>query len=128
MKHDFEKFLASLDLHDSEMFGLFGRGFPGSFYKVYVRAQPKQKWWCVKYEAEPVQYDPIECEKKIAVRDRVANVWGPLTYFLIYDFMPSARSLDRLATRVSQLCGKMPEQHVHLTHGPPIWWMGSRLL
>lgn len=101
---EFEKFLASLTTR-SEIFGLLGRGFPNSFYTVYVRPEPTQKWWRVSWKsAMPVAYDPMQKEGEIEVKERCGAVWGPICYLRVYGHMPGP-ALDRLVSRANELTG-----------------------
>lgn len=114
----FEKFLATLT-KESEVFGLLGKGFPHSFYKVYVRSEPGKKWWRIEVRgATPEAYDPIRREEKLAVKKRTAVIWSPIADMLHYDHM-SGETLDRLYEYVTDLVGA-PRCHVVAVAGPQL--------
>lgn len=112
----YDKFLATLT-KESEVFGLLGRGFPHSFYKVYVRSEPGKKWWRIEVRGATAEsYDPIKREEKLPVTKRTAVVWAPIGDILHYDHM-AGDALDRLYERVTELVGA-PSCHVVAVSGP----------
>lgn len=69
----------------SELYAIFGRGFPHSFYKAYVRATPKGKWWRVKHDIRTVSYDPHKDMQTYPREGRLGAITGPVGYFLLYE-------------------------------------------
>jgi hypothetical protein len=113
----FDDLLASLT-PESEIFGFLGRDYPHSFYKVYVRASPKAKWWRLKRSgSQSVQDDPIKAQATVPVNARTGVVWGPLAYVLMFDHHREYLALVRLHQRALELLGQ-PKQHVVSLDGP----------
>jgi hypothetical protein len=98
-----DRFVASLTA-DSEFFGLLGKGYPDSFYKVYVRpTKEARQWWCFEVEAGPSEIDPIVHQGDLDVAGRAAAVWAPLPFLGNYKHDPAKRSMARLWTRANEL-------------------------
>lgn len=111
MKKDlFEAMLAKLT-PASEMYAIFGRGFPHSFYKVYVRPTPKDKWWRIKQNGYPVRYDPHKDAMTYPANSRLGALVGPIGYFLLYEDI-GHDGLKRFRARVVEVCGAHPHKLV----------------
>lgn len=99
--HDTDRYLETLTL-DSEFVGVVGRGYPGSFYKVFVRASPKSGW--VVFEGSSMKHrDPLKDEERLAVAGRLPIVWAPLAFLVDYRVIPGKPALDALVERVRVL-------------------------
>jgi hypothetical protein len=98
-----DRYLASLS-EESEFFGLLGTGYPGSFYKVYVRPTIKgREWWRFESSAGPSTTDPIKHQAKLPVTDRAAAVWCPLPFLADYTHDPAKQSIGLLIARAKEL-------------------------
>jgi len=115
VKTSFETFLSTLNV-ESEIYAIFGRGFPHSFYKVYVRATPKGKWWRVKQDGRPVRYDPHKEAQTYPLKGRLGAFTGPVGYFLLYEHIGSA-GLGKLRARIVDICGET-NRHLRIVDGP----------
>ena len=73
---DEDRFVASLT-KESEFFGLLGKGYPGSFYKVYARAAKDSPWWKFEVQAGPSTVDPMAYQTKLDVAGRGGCRNGP---------------------------------------------------
>jgi len=98
-----EQFLSSLGKW-SECFGLIGRGYPNSLYKVYVRATQTSPWWCFDLGAAPATVDPIEYQANLPVERRAAAAWVPLHYLVNFTHHPDKFPLAKLMARAEVLC------------------------
>jgi len=105
-----DRFLAKLTV-DSEIFGLVGRGFPGSFYKVYVRAGADSKrWWKFEWTASPSRIDPIEYQARIPVRGRATTIWAPITDLPDFVCSTARPALVKLMQRGAALRQTLPSE------------------
>ena len=101
-------YLAALTV-DAEFFGLLGRGYPTSFYKLYVRAAGDATWWRFEMGGEPyrspvgVDRSPLIMQSKIPVAGRAATVWAPLPRLADCDVMHSRDGLERVYVRAREL-------------------------
>ena len=101
------RFLATLT-EESEFFGLFGDGYPTSFYKVYVRpARTSRQWWKFESGAGPwyTNKDPMKYQASLKVSGRATAVWAPLTRIVDYAFSPEKPAIGRLFERANELNG-----------------------
>lgn len=102
------RFLASLT-EESEFFGLFGKGHPTSFYKVYVRpTRTSRQWWKFESAAGPwhTNQDPMKYQAGLKVSGRATAVWGPLGRIADYAFSPEKPAIGRLFDRARALNGE----------------------
>jgi hypothetical protein len=98
-----DKFVASLT-KDSEFFGLLGRGYLGSFYKVYARlTKDSRKWWRFEVGARPSRINPIKYQGDLPVAGRAAAVWAPLPFLADYVHHPERRAIAKLRARAVEL-------------------------
>jgi hypothetical protein len=103
-----DRFMASLT-DESEFFGLLGRGYPGSFYKVYVRqTRDAKRWWVFEVGAAPSSLDPIKYQARLKVSGRAAAVWAPLPFLADYTHDPAKASIAKLLGRANELRREMP--------------------
>lgn len=99
------KYLATLTA-DSECFGLLGvPEHAGSFYKVYVRARPGERWWKAEREIVPVDFDPIQYQAEIPLSGRTAAVWCPLRWISCFEHHPKNGGLRMLFDRSRSVAG-----------------------
>lgn len=116
-KRAFEMFLSLLD-ERSEFFGLLGRGFPHSFYKVYARLEHAKRWWLVDRKwAALVPYDPIINRQRTPISMHTGAVWAPLGDLLQFEHIDGV-FLEKLFARTKALVGT-PQQRVTLIRMPP---------
>lgn len=80
---------------EAECFGLFGRGYPGSFYRVHVLLG--KTWWNVEHNAIRGA-DPIAMQRRLQARGlTVAQTWrGPLAELGLFTCDPTRPALVRL--------------------------------
>lgn len=112
----YEAFLNTIT-RESEIYAIFGRGFPHSFYKVYVRTTPRGKWWRIKQGARPVAYCPHKEMQTYPREGRLGALAGPIGYFLLYEHI-DFEAIRQLRARVVEVCGEA-EHHLQLASGPP---------
>lgn len=115
VKDKYSAFLAALTA-ESELYALFGRGYPHSFYKAYVRATPKGKWWRIKQGGRPVAYDPHRQMQSYPREGRLGALVGPIGYFLLYEHIASD-GLTKLRARIVELQGEA-NCHLQIVNGP----------
>ena len=89
---------------------MVGRGFPNSFYAVYVRARDSGKWWRFEEHATP-SCNPIIEQRRVPVKNRTVVVWGQLACLLAYKHMRRG-ALDALFDRVGHLLDQERDQGV----------------
>jgi hypothetical protein len=98
-----DRFVASLT-NESEFFGLLGKGYPGSFYKVYVReTRDTKRWWVFEVGAAPSSLDPIKYQARLRVSGRAAAVWAPVPFLADYTHDPAKGSIGKLLARAGEL-------------------------
>jgi hypothetical protein len=102
-----DRFVATLT-RESEFFGLLGKGYPGSFYKVYVRPlKTSRQWWRFEVGAGASSVDPIKEQARIDVAARAAAVWAPLPFLVDYTHDPNKASIAKLLARAKELAGEV---------------------
>ena len=98
-----DRFLVELT-NESEVFGLIGKGYPGSFYKVYARlARDTKTWWKFEWSAGPSKLDPIKYQAELTVSERATAVWAPLTHLVKFAHDPKREALAKLFARAAEL-------------------------
>lgn len=112
----YEAFLKTITT-ESEVYAIFGRGLPHLFYKVYVRATPRGRWWRIKQSARPVAYCPRKEAKSYPLKGRLGAFDGPVGYVLLYEHI-NYEAICQLRARLVEVCGEA-KHHLQLAEGPP---------
>lgn len=104
MKH---QVIDSLQDGTLPVLALFGRGFPDSFYKVYLRPTPTGRWHKVDGSGVlalgALDGDPVEYQLGIWRERRATPAWfGQLSDLPLYKHAPG-RALDALWARAELL-------------------------
>lgn len=86
--------------HDTELFGLFGKGYPTSLYKAYCRVG--SQWYCFSLGCSP-SADPIEYQRTIRCSARVACLWTSLDGLCDYAVWTDKPALDALHKRARKI-------------------------
>lgn len=87
----------------SDFLGVLGRGYPNSFYKIYVRANPNtNRWYSFKDSGGLYRQDPVKWQKALAA-NAAESVLGKLPDLAKYDVHPDRELLLKLKKRASQL-------------------------
>lgn len=111
----FQKFLAAIT-KESELFGLLGREYPHSFYRIFIRTDPTAKWWRIEAGSAQEAKDPFDYQHSLPVKSRTGVVWGSVQYGLVFDHI-EGEPMRRLVARIEEVCGPSPE-HVVRVAGP----------
>jgi hypothetical protein len=116
---DFAEYLATLNVDEADMLGILGRGYPTSFYRVYVR-RPGDRWIRVEHEARPYRTDPVLEHARMMPRDRTCVVWGRLAYLGLYSVASWKPSLVSLHARaLAPSTGRRPWHLTMMAGSPP---------
>jgi hypothetical protein len=99
-----DKFIAKLT-GDEEFFGLIGTGHPNSFYTVYVRTDPKGKWWKFEVEAAVGTVDPVANQKKLHRKEQstAVAVWGHVRQLVDFKCDEKRPALVKLLAHAKKL-------------------------
>jgi hypothetical protein len=87
--------------NETELFGLFGAGYPTSLYKAFVRLTPNGQWYKVESDVGEAE-DPIAYQATLPMSVRQGCLWAPLRLLNNYG-VADKPALAALKERVASL-------------------------